>query len=71
MSVALVPYWILDGEVSVARIEEALEPGCVAGFHVARGEGDTAREWLAARAPEAVLLTEPTTVSLGACGGDS
>ena len=35
---ALVPYWILDGEASVAHIEGQLEPGCVLGFHVARGE---------------------------------
>jgi L-ascorbate metabolism protein UlaG (beta-lactamase superfamily) len=67
VSVALAPYWILDGEESVARIEEALAPGCVVGFHVARGEGETAREWLAGRAPDARLLTEPATISVEDC----
>jgi hypothetical protein len=67
VAVALVPYWILDGEESVARIEEALAPACVLGFHVARGEGETARAWLRERAPGARLLTEPSTVSLAEC----
>jgi L-ascorbate metabolism protein UlaG (beta-lactamase superfamily) len=69
VSVALLPYWILDGEESVARIEEALAPGCVVGFHVARGEEETAPAWLAERAPEARLLTEPSTISLAECAG--
>lgn len=67
VSIALVPYWILDGEASVARVEETLAPGCVVGFHVARGEEETARAWLAERAPEARLLTEPSTVSVAEC----
>ena len=71
VSVALVPYWILDGEESVARIEEALDPGCVVGFHVARGEGETARAWLGERAPQARLLTGPSTVSLAECAGSA
>jgi L-ascorbate metabolism protein UlaG (beta-lactamase superfamily) len=66
VAVALVPYWILDGE-GAARIEEALGPGCVLGFHVARGEEDTSREWLVGRAPEARLLTEPSTISIADC----
>ena len=66
-AVALVPYWILDGEESVARIGESLAPGCVLGFHVARGEEESAREWLAERAPEALLLTEPSTLSITDC----
>jgi L-ascorbate metabolism protein UlaG (beta-lactamase superfamily) len=67
VAVALVPYWILDGVESVGRIEEALGPGCVVGFHVARGEEDTSREWLAGRAPEARLLTDPSTISIADC----
>ena len=67
VAVALVPYWILDGEESVTRIEEALEPGCVAGFHVALGEEETAREWLAVRAPQARLLTAPSTIPIADC----
>jgi L-ascorbate metabolism protein UlaG (beta-lactamase superfamily) len=51
VSVALVPYWILDGKESVARIEEALSPGCVFGFHVAREEGEAVGAWLSGRAP--------------------
>jgi hypothetical protein len=39
----------------------------VVGFHVARGEGETAREWLAGRAPDARLLTEPATISVEDC----
>jgi L-ascorbate metabolism protein UlaG (beta-lactamase superfamily) len=69
VALALVPYWILDGAESVARIEAALAPGCVAGFHVARDEGQTAREWLAETAPEARLLTEPSTISIPDCEG--
>lgn len=71
VTVALVPYWILDGEESVARIEETLAPGCVIGFHVARGQGETARAWLSERAPRARLWTEPSTLSLAACAGES
>ena len=67
VAVALVPYWILDGEESVARIKESLAPGCIVGFHVARGEGDVSREWLAGRAPGARLLTEPSTFSIAQC----
>ena len=67
VAVALVPYWILDGEESVARIEDMLEPGCVVGFHVARGEEEASREWLAARAPGARLLTGPSVVSVEEC----
>ena len=55
----------------VARIEAALAPGCVIGFHAARGGGETARAWLSERAPEARLLTEPSTVSLAGCAGSS
>jgi L-ascorbate metabolism protein UlaG (beta-lactamase superfamily) len=66
-AVALVPYWILDGEESVARIEQALAPGCMVGFHVALGEEDTTRAWLAQRAPEARLLTEPSTFPIADC----
>ena len=68
VAVALVPYWILDGEESVTRIEEALEPGCVFGFHVALGEEETAREWLAARFPRARLLGAPLTIPFADCG---
>jgi L-ascorbate metabolism protein UlaG (beta-lactamase superfamily) len=71
VAVALVPYWILDGEESVARIEEALAPGCVLGFHVARGEEEAARAWLNERAPGARLLSEPSTVSLAECAGSA
>ena len=67
-TVALVPYWIMDGEESVARIEQALAPGCMVGFHVALGEEDTTRAWLAERAPEARLLTEPSTIPIVDCG---
>jgi hypothetical protein len=40
----------------------------VLGFHVALGEEETSREWLAARAPDARLLTEPSTISIADCG---
>jgi L-ascorbate metabolism protein UlaG (beta-lactamase superfamily) len=68
-SVALLPYWILDGEESVARIEEALAPGCMVGFHVARGEEETVRAWLGERAPRALLFTGPSMLTLAACAG--
>jgi L-ascorbate metabolism protein UlaG (beta-lactamase superfamily) len=66
-AVALVPYWILDGEESVRRIEEALQPGCVIGFHVALGEEEASREWLAERAPLAQLFTAPSAISIADC----
>lgn len=67
VAMALVPYWILDGEESWARIEEALAPGCVVGFHVARGEEASSREWLAEGAPLARLFTTPWAISLADC----
>ena len=66
-ALALVPYWILDAEESVQRIGEALAPRCVAGFHVALGEEETTRAWLAERAPDALLLTGTSTISIADC----
>ena len=67
VAMALVPYWILEGEESVRRVEEALGPNCVIGFHLARGDEDTAREWLAARAPDARLMIRPSTLTIADC----